>query len=358
MDLRVFESLRHRMPWPVATRVMKIAGLSNSQGWEKTLQKLKDVQDPGAEQVLKQHLIEHACCGQKFVKFYNIDENTKDRLRQAIASSEISDTIHKQRFPYILTQDELEKVSPDPALVMVRTTEDGVGAVYSSAIRITTREQIVIDDVFGDPEKIRNQYDEVIGFKYKIVQLFNVIWIPHNEPYIEIRTDYPDGMPQELAHEIQSQFRKIANKLIGENKFVVPVDLFPLVGAMYRDAEEGSVVEMSFTTATASVKNEKMRRQGTCLRQELYHVGGMEALKSDIEPFKISIQWMFDVDGVTYQPELTLHGTSRGPYAIKGAKVNIISGALIKNCIGNLDYDHVKDRMFAHLGHISSAKAA
>ena len=114
---------------------------------------------------------------------------------------------------------------------------------------------------------------------------------------------------------------------------------------MYEDENEGTVVELSFKTSTASIKNEKMRRTRLCLRDELYHKGGKDALGTKIEPFKVSIRWSFQHD----QPELTLAGTSRGQQAANGqATGQLVTGAVIKNCLGSVDYEHVKARLVHH----------
>lgn len=350
MDKGIFDTLEARMPWTLANRVMKRAGLDGSQGWDGARQKYEDAEHREAEDFLKRLLRQHALCGEKMTKLYHVDEGTQKELRDKISDLQIADHAFSAAFPLVLDETQLGQFDAQPVLVSVERNEDGIGAVYASSIKLTSREEIQIDDIFEDPDAIKERYDEVIGLKFKSVQLFGVVWVPHHDGHVEIRTDYPKGMRQELAHEIQSQFKAIANKLLTKPGLDHSIDLFPLIEAMYEDADEGLVVELSFKTSTASIKNEKMRRMRLCLRKELYHKGGKDALGTKIEPFKVGIRWAFQHEGHDYLPELTLAGTSRGQQTAAGlANGQLVSGAVIKNCIGNVDYEHVVARLVHHL---------
>lgn len=354
MDPKIFETLHARTPWTLANKALKRSGLGGAQGWEGAIEKYKGLENIAAERALSDILRQHALCGEKMTKFYPSTGEKSEAMRNAIGRLDVADHPFTENFPLVLSEEELLEVDPEPVLVSVERTDDGIGAVFASTIKLTSREELEIADVFEDPEEIRERYDEVIGLKFQAVQLFNVIWVPHHDNFIEIRTDFPKGMKQELAHEIQSQYKAIANSLLPEANLNEPLDLFPLINTMYEDPEEGTVVELSFKTSTASVKNEKMRRTRLCLREELYHKGGKEALDTKIEPFKVSIRWAFQHEGQDYQPELTLAGTSRGQQTLGGgAKGQLVSGAVIKNCIGSVDYEHVKERLVYHLSDAS-----
>ncbi|MCD1628189.1 hypothetical protein K7H22_19565 [Seohaeicola saemankumensis] len=350
MDNNIFDTLEVRMPWTLANRAMKRAGLDGSQGWDGARQKYQDVDHADAENFLKDLLRQHALCGEKMTKLYPVKEDVLNELREAIDGLEVAEHAFTDKFPLVLSEAQLGEFNSEPVLVSVERTDDGIGAVYATTIKLTSREEIPISDVFEDPEAIKERYDEVIGLKFQSVQLFNVIWVPHHDGFVEVRTDYPKGMRQELVHEIQSQYKAIANSLLTEPGLDQPIDLFPLIEAMYEDEDEGIVVELSFKTSTASIKNEKMRRTRLCLRKELYHKGGKDALGTKIEPFKVSIRWAFQHDGQDYHPELTLAGTSRGQQTVAGTVTGqLVSGAVIKNCTGNVDYEHVKARLVHHL---------
>src|SRR5690606_32881010 len=68
------------------------------------------------------------------------------------------------------------------------------------------------------------------------------------------------------------------------------MNLFGAIKSLYDAVDEGDVMELSFATTTGSVKTEKMRSRES-LRKEKYHVGGIEALATEIEPYRIGVRW-------------------------------------------------------------------
>jgi len=237
--------------------------------------------------------------------------------------------------------------SSEPELVSVIRNEDGVGAVFSSAIRITKRERIDLAELGEDAGDLSKRFDELIGLKNRLVQMFNVLWVPHDGNYIEIRTDLPDGMPMDVAHAVQSKMRRTVNDF-GKVSLDDPIDLFPLLESIYRTKGEGQVVELGFSTTSASVKHEKMRKSGLDLRSEPYHLAGKEGLGTPIEPFRLSVIWYLPRDEHTAKPELSLVGTARGRTTAANNAV-AISGAIIRNCAGRGEYEYVIERIRHHL---------
>ncbi|MEO1345561.1 MAG: hypothetical protein AAFV74_15545 [Pseudomonadota bacterium] len=217
MDKKIFDTLQSRMPWTLANRAIRRAGLDGSSGWEGARRKYENVHHPDAEKFLIEVLRQHALCGEKMTKLYPVSKDTRQELSDAISNLRTAKHALTEQFPLLLSEDQLEELNSEPVLVSVEKTEDGIGAVYSMVIKLTSREEIPISDVFEDPDDIKERYDEVIGLKFQSVQLFNVIWVPHHDEFVEVRTDYPKGMRQELVHEIQSQYKAIANGLLKAN---------------------------------------------------------------------------------------------------------------------------------------------
>lgn len=353
MDRNVLDSLAARLPWLLANRALKHIGLGSGQGWQKTVDRLAGTEHPQAERFLSSILEDHILCGEKMTKVYRLPAEKTELLRQRINDLREGAGPFASLYPALMPEKELSEADEEPELVRVVRNDDGIGAIYSTVVNLTVRETIQPQTVEGGA-RLAEMYDEVIGLKYQPVQLFSVIWVSHAHDYLEIRTDFPRGMTQELGHQLQSQFRIIANNVAGEEIVVDPVDLFPLVNSMYSDASEGRVVQLGFNTSTGSVKNEKMRRSVVCLRNELYHVGGKKALSQPIQPFQVSIEWVLEPDGLLMVPELTLAGTSRGAHRVGGVVAGpVISAALIKNCLGSVDYGFVQDRILDHLSRIA-----
>lgn len=346
------------MPWLLASRVLKAAGLSAGMGWERTIEQLRGVDHAYADRELRRFLEGHILCGEKMTKFYAVTPEARAALTDAIARAEPGTGAFASTYPYLLDERALEAAPLEPELVRVVRTEDGLGAVFASSINLTVRETIPTSEL-EEGSSLRENFDEVVGLRYRPVHLFAVIWVHHHHNIVEVRTDFVRGMTQDLAHQVQSHYRQAANSLVGWDMLVRPIDLYPLVASMYGDAAEGKVVQLSFNTPTGSMKNEKMRRTRLCLRDELYHVGGKNALGQNIQPFHVSIQWYLDVDGMPLAPELTLAGTSRGAHRIGGGSGEpVISAALIKDCVGAADYHHVLERVLAHLDRLAPAEPA
>lgn len=344
----ILSSMRDRMPWSIASAIIKSVGLSPSQGWEKTIERLKVEEFDGFKGKLLDAIEEHNLCGEKLTKIYEIGADKRLVLQDHILGLEPKKEGQFQTaYPLTVPAAEINNVTGDPELVAIIKNDDGVGAIYSSAIFITKREKIDLSEYSAGLEELRKQYDEFIGLKNSVVQLFNVVWVPHDGANIEIRTDLPDGMPMDVAHAVQSRLRRVVNDF-GKVTISDPIDLFPLLEKIYGAPEEGVVVELGFSTTSASVKHEKMRKNGLDLRTEPYHIAGKVGLGTPIEPFRLSVVWYLPHDDKYAKPELSLIGTARGRSTNKNHAV-AISGAIIRNCAGRSEYEFVIERMRHHL---------
>jgi hypothetical protein len=191
-------------------------------------------------------------------------------------------------------------------------------------------------------EGLYDEYEEVYGLKQIRHQAMDIVWIPTHGNYIDVRIDFPQGMHRDVGEAAQAFVKSEFLKLIGDDGLSVPVNLFPLINKIYRTPKEGVVVELAFGTTTASSKHEKMRRKAQCLREETYHKGGKAALNTPIEPYRLSVLWKILIGQKKYStPELSLNSSSRMSADAQPALVD----AVIRNCMGRADFDHVKSRM-------------
>ncbi len=356
---QLLKTMQNRMPWHVGRQILKSRKISPSNGWDNTLQKLKSGDFRSELPQLKKALEEHLLCGQKYTKLYKISSEDHKKAINQILSVNIPESIYKEKFPYTLSPKQLEEINSEPTPVKIITNEEGVGIVYCSKIMITKREKLNLTGLIKNSESFANNYDEIIGLKYQAIQLFNIIWISHHSPIIEIRTDHPNGIPSDMAHGLHSQMRSTFNQL-GLCKLYNPIDLFPLINSMYETSSEGDVVELGFLTTTSSIKHEKMRTKDTDLRKEVYHNAGKIGLGTKIEPFRLSIRWTLPNGNLDLSPELSLIGTSRGRHTKVGTNSVEITAAIINNCVGLTDYEHVLARINFHMAEIEkrTSKAA
>lgn len=339
---KMFRTLRHRMSWTNAKKLLNSAGISTSHGWDGTLKKLKAEPQNFDMGKIEDGLVEHILCGEKFTKLYKIEPSARTALQNVISQQQPADVPAFHRYPHLMKDEHLSDSDGDLNVVAVESNEDGVGVVYSSVLWVTTREEIAFNE-FEDPTDMRKRYQEIVGLARRPVQMFHVVWMPHHRDFLEIRVDHPKGIQPEVVHGIHSTIKAMVNKwsVVTLDK---SVNLFPAVRPFYDDATEGTVTHMTFQTTTGGIKDEKMprRRLDADQRKEPYHVAGKGAVDA-IAIYKITVEWGFREDNLIYQPSILL--AASGPSG-KGEGSNpIITGALIKDCVRAADYEFVIDRL-------------
>lgn len=344
----IAQAMRERMmPWDTARRVFDAGEIDKAHGWDNTLRKLDEVDVEPEEDVehLGRYLKGHILGGEKLTRFYKLPKAQIAELRNAVLDLTPPNTAMKRAYPLNLSADEIEESFPRPhRLVAVERTEDGVGVVFGSTRAIQTRETIDPEDFPDSASSILEQFDEIVGVKLKKFQAMDVVWIPHDGRYVDVRVDSPRGMHLDVGGGAHAATNRALTQLIGNDHLAQPVNLFPLIRKIYDEPDEGNVVELAFGTTTASLKHEKMRRGRNCLRSERYHIGGKQALRSQIEPFKLSVKWEIE-DGILSSPELSLSGTSR----MTGSTNPKIIDATIRGCAGVAEYEFVRERIDHYL---------
>jgi len=105
-------SMRDRMPWSVASTILKSIGVSPSQGWQKTIDKLKSQELFDVEGPLLDAIDEHNLCGEKLTKIYNVGSDGRKALQDHILSKYPEDGILKAVYPLTLSSVDIEKIRP------------------------------------------------------------------------------------------------------------------------------------------------------------------------------------------------------------------------------------------------------
>lgn len=339
--VEVANDMRTRVPWDVAKRIFLSLGAPKSQGWDKTVEKLEDASGQVEEfnDGLIAALQQHYMCGEKLTRFYKLKQRDIRTLREYLEQAHPTESVFQRSYPALLPEKDVEKqyLRP-PSLTHVAKTEDGIAAIFASVRAVSVRE--TIDDA-ELPKELASAYDEVVGLKLIKFQAMDVIWVPHDGDYVDVRVDFPKGMTHDQGVAAHEATKKALRDLIETELLLSSVNLFPLINLIYRQRTEGSVVELAFGTTTASLKHEKMRRRHTCLRQEVYHKGGKAALSTAIEPYRLSVEYSVDYGAVTSFPELSLNGSAR----MIGSTNPVVSDVVIRKCLGLSDYEHVRSRI-------------
>src|ERR1051326_1871831 len=100
MDMSTLaRSMRARMPWPVGQRVLRENGIPRARGWENTVARLSNG-DAYADNVeaLTEDLKEHLLCGEKLVRFYEVDEKSKNEMIEAMLGAKVPETTFSRAY--------------------------------------------------------------------------------------------------------------------------------------------------------------------------------------------------------------------------------------------------------------------
>jgi hypothetical protein len=333
----------------VASRLLRTLGLDRAQGWNRTVARVAngDEQYNAKEQELLDALEEHIMCGEKIVQLFRLDADEVAALRQTALQLQPPNNPFKIAYPILLEDEQLAPHrGAAPVLTAVVEYEAGVAVVLASARYLTSRETVAVADLPDIAAAELADFNELIGVKHKRYQALDLLWIPADGCVVELRADYPFGTIQrhgELAlAQAQAQFRQ----LLGEDPFYNQINLFPVIQSLYDAQGDGSMVELGFMVSDASQKLEKTRRGEQCCREEAYHLGGIGVLEAPIQPFRTSVLWHVDLGhDVSSAPEVSIRGNSSHT-----VEQNAFVGEMaVKNCARFDDYNHVRDRILAHL---------
>lgn len=338
----IINGMESRMPWRVAAKVLTSHGGPKARSWEPFREKLSKQKTDIDVEGLSNAFLEHILYGEKASRFYTVNEDILEKARSSfLARKEFSE------FPFAELSDEVEALpTSKPKLCFIHESEDGVTLVYKSIRAVEKREAVSMAAIPADARPAFSAYKEIIGVKQNKFRAFDVIWLPYDGAVVELRVDFPNGANADASEIAISQtleaFKSDSSSAIDET----PVNLFPIIKRIYEAANEGRVVEFALHTSTGSFKHEKMRLGDTCLREERYHLGGKNALRGEIELFKLGVRWTVDYGEDDYtSPELFLNGSFKmlhsGDYPLETA--------IIRNCTGELDYNFIRAKIDEHL---------
>lgn len=345
----VMRSMRARVPWAVARRLLKSEGLNRARGWNRTLARAADGDDQydNKEDELQDALEEHIMCGEKLVQLFELEEEEIAALRATALALDVPENPFSGAYPILLTEEELAgHQGAAPVLAAVVNYNEGVAVVLASTRYLQTRETVVVAELTDEAAGELAGFNELIGVRHQRLEALDVLWIPEDGRYIEVRVDYPFGMHQRHGMIALNQARGRFDDLLGSNLELSHVNLFPVIQSLYEAQGDGAMVELGFMVAGASQKLEKTRRGEQCCREEAYHLGGIGALDAPIQVYRTSVLWHVDLgEDASSAPEVSIRGNS-----LHTAEQNPFIGEMVvRNCARFLDYNHVRDRILDHL---------
>jgi len=351
MDLA--DSLAARMPYLVGCDILHECGLSAGRGWDKTVKKLRDL-DPTSDPTIKDSLDlckqkyhQHVLCGEKDVRFYQVENEEHKNIIDILQTKRPPDNVFSANYPYILDSENLGNSELGNAqIAAVENLEDGIALVFSYGRMTESRRHIDYGELSEEIAERLPNVSEIIAVENVLRQSYDVVWVPYKSNMIEVRADSPKDAPVDFAIRSHNHVRsKFNEEILGYEGLSHATNVFSLIENLYRDDEEGIVVEMAFSTQTSSIKSEKMRRRQLDLRRELYHRSGTDALGGQIDPYRISVEWHRPGRSNSALPEVSLNSRVHELHS----EAPVLSDVIVRKCKDKTDYDYVVSRIKSHM---------
>lgn len=341
--VRLWATAKERIPFRVAQRILKKNRFPTGPSWAAIESKMADGDDKGSFQGLQQGLIESLAVGEKSLQLYRLSEDDMRQCYKVVSNlqSNIPTSTLRDEFPYLLPPRSLEKVAVRSPIVVEVIENDYATVVFYSYSRIVeTRDELPLQILSSNS----SDYTQVIGIRRKLVQGFASVIVPHFGEIVQVYVDAPANTPIKAIEVDRFAVVAAFNSLFPRSVLTDPLNLYPAVQRLY-ESDEGVVSHLGHTVAT-SVKHERMRGPGRCVRQELFHSGGVDAVDGQITPFSIEVVWGAEDESMQgFNPSLSLDGT----YMMTYSSMPVIGHATIRKCAYISDAAHVVARLLAHL---------
>lgn len=316
MDLAsTLAHLRARIPYQQAKDYLGSNSVPNAVGWDALISGVLSLKPPLAQQVIdKLHaaLTDSHIVGRKSVSVYELPDGAMVALRSAVASHAWQANAFSSEYPYGLSDVNAPGMPSESEWMeagLISCTQGS--ALILSAVRTYEVRSPIDYSVLPKPARdALDEYDEVVGLRKVRSQVFDCLWVPSTGNRIAILIDQPDGVGKGFAGAGHAALRKFAE--VNFHMKLTPIDLFDAVPGLYTTAGDGTVVELAFQTDASGVKSAKMRKKNTCIRTDLFQVGGENAVQKQIYPYRIGVSWSISkTPSFKSEPELFIDGKAR-----------------------------------------------
>lgn len=324
--------------------------IESAQSWPKLLHKHRnDPADPEMltewEAALKTIYKNHVYYGDKAVAIFEVGIDEARVLARELSALVASDSPFSAKFPLPLSDEELQAISstPIPTKVVKRQASGHKRLVFGVKRYIRSREDV---DITVYEENVRDAfagYDQLVGIKCGYVQGMDSVLINTARGQLEVYVDVSSRLTGEdisrsLRH-YENYLRDWASSLLKTaDPLGKPKNFLPLVRTLY-DAPDGCVVSLGHSTATASLKDERMRRKNVDLRSEPFHLGGLANVQNLTDLYSITKTWPKGNGYVC--PGVTIPGH----FSCIGTDPRSIEYAFITGCEDGNDFDSVMSKL-------------
>lgn len=342
---RLWSAVQQRVPFRVAQRLLRANGFPKGASWRAIEEKLSEPEYAGASyNGLQSSFIKTLAFGEKSLVLFRLTEGEMARVYKATnkLASSIPESTYRSQFPYLLPENQLRaEGAHQPLLISVDESDAGTTLLFCYPRILEKRVELPTAALKIDGERFASVY----AVERSIVQAFGSIYIPHHGDIVQVYVDEPFGTPQATLETDHLALAIAFNTAAGDNILQTRLNLFPAIGNLYKHADEGIVTHLGHTVAT-SVKHERMRGAGRCVRRELFHNGGLQAVDGEIAPFSIGITWGLEDETMTrFNPALSLDGT----YVMTYQAAPTVDLASVHKCAAEDEAAFVVDKLLTHL---------
>lgn len=326
--------------------------IPSAQGWPRLLEKHKH--DPGDTAVttrwcavLSDILNGSVRYGDRSVSVYEFpDRSVVDLAALTVQSRVDPNSLYATAFPVPLSQPLLGTLSSDPVFTKVEQFGSGSVRLLACVKRfVRSREEISVGDL---PDGLRAQFSdfqEVIGVRCGYVQGVDAIVIHPSAKRIEIHIDHccplntDELILARRRYVVQLQRWLAEARGVPEVLLPTPRNWFPSIQPLY-NSPDGKVTNLGHSTASASVKDERMRRRTDDLRQEPFHVGGLAGVQNATNLYSITKAWTGASD-VKTSPAVTIPGH----FSMVGSQSPNIDFVMLTGCDSSSDFDLLMSKL-------------
>lgn len=341
---RLWASLQDRVPFRVAQRMLSANGFPKGTSWKAIEEKLAESEYGRASYSgLQNAFTESLAFSEKALVLYRLSDDGMANAYKAInkMSSAASASEYRDAYPYPLPEKQLSALGVHaPLLTSIDETDVGTTLIFCYPRVLEKRVELPTAalKMSGD------RYASVFAIERSVTQAYGAVYVPHHGNIIQAYVDEPLGTPQATLETEHLALAIAFNDAGSTNVLQTRVNLFPAIGSLYQ-SEEGMVTHLGHTVAT-SVKHERMRGAGRCVRKELFHNGGLQAVDGKIAPFSIGITWGNDDETMAgFNPSLSLDGT----YVMTYQATPTVDQASVRKCWTHEEAAFVVEKLLAHL---------
>lgn len=347
---KAIELLKRRFVKYSAVRtILKLQDISPGAGWEALNEKVvSGLEDADALVVAVADLYRVSLLlGSRWVRVLHDPEFDWTGAFDSAVHLAVPTSVFSPSYPLPLTQFQLKTLPlNEPILVEVRKLSDDELALIFCTVR--QHEDVVDLDAAKIPASMASTFgtfDRLVGINQIHTQCFDTFVLKRKLQRLEIRIDGLGGPSHDQAHEFSAVLFNYLTPLVPifSELMNASVNFFPAIKEIYADPRAGVVERLWFETHTGSVKKESMRRSGSDLRTELYHVNGSAGLKEPIGPYHLKV--MFEkITAVDNKISITLPGRLRD----LASTTPTLNTALFEGCITASEFDHAVNKLISH----------